>query len=102
MAKRSVVHHTGYGQAKHMVVADGAAATLIAIGNDRQLPENGWDVLDDYDAIIMGNPTYMGTVNWQFKKFADASSKPWPTQQCHGNVLWHARCRSDPQIQSLT
>ena len=32
------------------------------------------------DAIIMGSPTYMGSVSWQFKKFADASSKPWFTQ----------------------
>jgi NAD(P)H dehydrogenase (quinone) len=29
------------------------------------------------DAIVFGSPTYMGTVSWQFKKFADASSKPW-------------------------
>ena len=33
------------------------------------------------DAIIMGSPTYMGSVSWQFKKFADASSKPWFSQQ---------------------
>ena len=32
------------------------------------------------DAIIFGSPTYMGSVSWQFKKFADASSKPWYTQ----------------------
>jgi multimeric flavodoxin WrbA len=25
----------------------------------------------------MGSPTYMGSVSWQFKKFADASSKQW-------------------------
>ena len=36
--------------------------------------------LADYDAIIFGAPTYMGSVLWQFKKFADASSKPWYTQ----------------------
>jgi len=28
----------------------------------------------------MGSPTYMGSVSWQFKKFADASSKPWYAQ----------------------
>jgi multimeric flavodoxin WrbA len=32
------------------------------------------------DAIIFGSPTYMGSVTWQFKKFADASSKAWFTQ----------------------
>jgi multimeric flavodoxin WrbA len=29
---------------------------------------------------VFGSPTYMGTVSWQFKKFADASSKAWFTQ----------------------
>ena len=27
--------------------------------------------------IVFGAPTYMGGPSWQFKKFADASSKPW-------------------------
>ncbi|MEN9452273.1 MAG: hypothetical protein RLZZ369_1332, partial [Pseudomonadota bacterium] len=40
----------------------------------------GWETLAAADAIIMGAPTYMGSVPWQFKKFADASSKPWYTQ----------------------
>jgi len=26
---------------------------------------------------VFGSPTYMGGASWQFKKFADASSKPW-------------------------
>ena len=38
-------------------------------------------------AIIMGSPTYMGTVSWQFKKFADASSKPWFSQQWKDKVF---------------
>ena len=29
----------------------------------------------------------MGTVSWQFKKFADASSKPWFTQ-VNGRTSW--------------
>jgi len=32
------------------------------------------------DAIVFGAPTYMGGVSWQFKKFADASSRPWYAQ----------------------
>jgi multimeric flavodoxin WrbA len=34
-------------------------------------------VLAAADAIIFGSPTYMGGPSWQFKRFADASSKPW-------------------------
>ena len=29
------------------------------------------------EGIVFGSPTYMGGPSWQFKKFADASSKPW-------------------------
>ncbi|OGB86778.1 MAG: NADPH-dependent FMN reductase, partial [Burkholderiales bacterium RIFCSPLOWO2_12_FULL_67_210] len=53
----------------------------IAIDADGNLPEGGWETLAAADAIIMGSPTYMGSVSWQFKKFADASSKPWFSQQ---------------------
>jgi multimeric flavodoxin WrbA len=35
----------------------------------------------------MGSPTYMGSVSWQFKKFADASSKPWFTQAWKDKVF---------------
>ena len=37
------------------------------------------EALDAADAIIFGSPTYMGMASWQFKKFADATSKRWFT-----------------------
>ncbi|MFM2209701.1 MAG: hypothetical protein RIQ96_1344, partial [Pseudomonadota bacterium] len=79
MAKTVVVFHSGYGHTQRMAqaVAEGAQAQLIAIDADGNLPAGGWEALDAADAIIMGSPTYMGSVSWQFKKFADASSKPW-------------------------
>ena len=79
MANVVVIYHSGYGHTQRMAqsVADGAGAELIAIDADGNLPEGGWDSLLAADAIIMGSPTYMGSVSWQFKKFADASSKPW-------------------------
>jgi len=82
MAKVVVVYHSGYGHTQRMAqsVAQGADADLVAIDADGQLPQGGWEALDSADAIIMGSPTYMGSVSWQFKRFADASSKPWFTQ----------------------
>jgi multimeric flavodoxin WrbA len=62
-------------------VAQGAEAELLAIDADGNLPDSAWTSLNEADAIIMGSPTYMGSVSWQFKKFADASSKAWFTQQ---------------------
>jgi NAD(P)H dehydrogenase (quinone) len=82
MSKIAVVYHSGYGHTQRMAqaVAEGAGAELIAIDADGNLPEGGWDALAAAQAIIMGSPTYMGCVSWQFKKFADASSKAWFTQ----------------------
>lgn len=44
------------------------------------MSDSDWETLNKADAIIFGSPTYMGSVTWQFKKFADASSKAWFTQ----------------------
>jgi NAD(P)H dehydrogenase (quinone) len=89
MAKVAVVFHSGYGHTQRMAqaVAEGAGASLVAVDAEGNLPEGGWDTLNSSDAIIMGSPTYMGTVSWQFKKFADASSKPWFTQQWKDKVF---------------
>ncbi len=81
-SKIVIVFHSGYGHTKRMAeaVADGAKGTLLAIDAEGNLPEGGWEQLAAADAIVMGSPTYMGSVSWQFKKFADASSKVWFTQ----------------------
>ncbi|MEW6165696.1 MAG: flavodoxin family protein [Pseudomonadota bacterium] len=82
MSKIAVVFHSGYGHTLRMAqaVAAGAGAQLVPIDAEGNLPADGWDSLAAADAIIMGTPTYMGSVSWQFKKFADASSKPWFSQ----------------------
>jgi len=82
MTRIAVVFHSGYGHTLRLAlaVADGAGAELLAVDAEGNLPEGGWDSLNAADAVIMGSPTYMGTVSWQFKKFADASSKAWFTQ----------------------
>ena len=89
MSKIAVVYHSGYGHTQRMAqaVAEGAGAELIAIDAEGNLPEGGWDTLNAADAIIMGSPTYMGSVSWQFKKFADASSKPWYSQAWKDKVF---------------
>ncbi|GAB4213693.1 MAG: flavodoxin family protein [Rhodoferax sp.] len=82
MANIAVVFHSGYVHTLRMAqaVAEGAEADLVAIDAEGNLSEDGWATLNAADAIIMGSPTYMGSVSWQFKKFADASSKAWFTQ----------------------
>jgi NAD(P)H dehydrogenase (quinone) len=82
MTKVAVVFHSGYGHTLRLAqsVAEGAGAELVAIDADGNLPEGGWETLAAADAIIFGAPTYMANASWQFKKFADASSKVWFTQ----------------------
>ena len=89
MAKVVVVYHSGYGhtQKQAEAVAQGACAELVAIDAEGHLTEAQWAALSAADAIIMGSPTYMGSVSWQFKKFADASSRPWFSQQWKDKIF---------------
>mgnify|MGYP001756758971 CR=1 FL=1 len=82
MAKVVVVYHSGYGHTQRIAqeVAAGAGADLLPIDADGNLAEADWAALAAADAIIFGTPTYMGGPSWQFKKFADASSKAWFTR----------------------
>ena len=82
MSKTVVVYHSGYGHTQRVaqVVAEGANAQLVVIDADGNVSEADWQALDNAKAIIFGSPTYMGNVSWQFKKFADASSKRWFTR----------------------
>ena len=83
MSNVVVVYHSGYGHTQRLAqaVAAGAGAQLLAIDADGNLPAGGWEQLKAADAIVFGSPTYMGSVSWQFKKFADASSRQWFAQE---------------------
>lgn len=87
MTTVAIVYHSGYGHTKKQAEAvqagargADAQAELIAIDADGNLHDTAWATLNAADAIVFGSPTYMGSVSWQFKKFADASSKPWFSQ----------------------
>lgn len=83
MSKIVIVFHSGYGHTKKVAeaIAQTSGGTLLAIDAEGNLPEGGWEQLAAATTIVFGSPTYMGAPSWQFKKFADASSKPWFTQQ---------------------
>lgn len=84
MSSIVIVYHSGYGHthkiAEAVATGAGSTATLLPIDAEGNLPEGGWDLLNAAKTIVFGSPTYMGSVSWQFKKFADASSKAWFTQ----------------------
>lgn len=85
MTQLVVVYHSGYGHTRKQAeaVCAGAAtvadvqAALVAISAEGELTAAEWALVNAADAIVFGSPTYMGGASWQFKKFADASSKQW-------------------------
>lgn len=112
MAKIVVVYHSGYGHTKVVAehIAKGAQteaeAQLVAIDAEGNLAEADWSALDAADAIVFGAPTYMGNVSWQFKKFADASSKRWFerrwTDKVFGGFTNSASPNGDKQVALIT
>jgi len=98
--KVTILFHSGYGHTKRVaehvqkgVASNDVTAESIAIDSEGNLPDAAWQTLQDSDAIIFGTPTYMGGPSWQFKKFADASSKQWFT------MAWQARSPQGLPIQ---
>ena len=88
MTSVAIIYYSGYGHTVKLAEAiqagaasaAGTTATLYRIDANGDLPEDAWAAIGQADAVIYGSPTYMGGPAWQFKKFADASSKPWFTQ----------------------
>lgn len=110
MSKIAIVYHSGYGHtrrvAENVAAGAGANAELIAIDAEGNLPDGAWQTLAAADAIIFGAPTYMGNVSWQFKKFADATSKVWFTQgwkdKVFGGFTNSASFNGDKQVSLIT
>ncbi|WP_334127786.1 flavodoxin family protein [Sneathiella sp.] len=83
MTKVAILYFSGYGhtQKQAEAVAAGAAGVNSVTVSSVRIPESGditdadWETLLAADAIIYGSPTYMGGPAWQFKKFAEQTSK---------------------------
>ncbi len=103
-SKQVVIYHSGYGHTQRVAqfVAQGANAALIAIDADGNIADADWETLDAADAIIFGSPTYMGMASWQFKKFADASSKRWFTSAWKDKVAGGFTISASPSGDKLS
>jgi len=86
----AVVFHSAGGTTKELAksVMSGAASLdgvdvleVEILGSDiiegRYVNQDVLDSLDRVDAIVLGSPTYMGSVSAQFKAFADATGDKW-------------------------
>ncbi len=84
MSKIAIVYFSGYGhtakvaeEVRQGASTGGAEVSMHRINAEGELSEADWAALNTADTIVYGSPTYMGGPAWQFKKFADASAKPW-------------------------
>ena len=82
-----VVYHSAYGHtqkvAQYIVqgaTQAGADVTLMAAD------QVDWDLLDQTDIIVMGCPTYMGSLTSVLKQFMEASSKRWLARTWQGKI----------------
>ena len=73
-------------QAKHVQIGANSVKDVVAdLFKVDEIMDN-LEQLNDYDAIIFGSPTYMGSVSAPFKSFMDASAKLWFNQQWKNKV----------------
>lgn len=90
MKKVAIVYHSAHGHTKYiamhvaegMLAAQGIEADLLRAEDVAQAPQ----VLQDYDGIVFGSPTYLGGVSGAFKTFMDATGKMWRMQQLKGKL----------------
>lgn len=113
-----VIYHSGFGHTKAVAESvakgahrvEGTNVTLVNVDDlgrpneDHELgPE--WGVVHSADAIIMGCPTYMGTVSAEFKRFMDSSSVAWLTQSWRDKIaagFTNAGALSGDKLNTLT
>ncbi|MFW6387196.1 MAG: flavodoxin family protein [Thermodesulfobacteriota bacterium] len=89
MANIVIAYFSGYGHTARQAEAvyegclsvDGTRVELHRINDAGELSDKAMLDIEYAHAIIYGSPTYMGGPAWQFKKFADASSRPWAAQK---------------------
>lgn len=89
MPRIVIVYFSGYGHTAKQAEAVYEGCLSVAdthvdmhrIDAQGEVAEQAMLNMDNADAIIYGTPTYMGGPAWQFKKFADDSSKLWFAQK---------------------
>lgn len=93
MASVAIVYHSVTGSTAKLANAiasgvgkagvDAIELEIVSadIQNGRYQNEQLLARIDQADALIMGSPTFMGSVSAQFKAFADATSDLWTEQR---------------------
>ncbi len=104
----AVVYHSGYGHTKVLAEAVARGAGSVPGADVALIPvaeaEARAAEIDAADAIIFGEPTYMGSVSAPFKAFMDSSSKAWMGQAWKDKVaagFTNSASQSGDKLNSL-
>lgn len=82
-----IVYHSAYGHTAKVAqyIAQGALQADAEV-HVMSATDVDWDVLDRADIIVMGCPTYMGSLTSVLKQFMEASSKRWLARTWQGKI----------------
>ncbi|SFT75215.1 flavodoxin family protein [Sedimentitalea nanhaiensis] len=84
MPQIAIVHHTGYGHTLWLTKAVIEGVNRVDQASVIDVPvaeaEARMDEIDQADAIIMGCPTYMGSVSADMKRFMELTARKYQTQ----------------------
>lgn len=90
MKKIAIVYHSAHGHTKYiamhiaegMLAEPGVEADVLKAEDVTLSPQ----LLQDYDGIVFGSPTYLGGVSGTFKACMDATGKMWRAQALKGKL----------------
>ncbi|WP_421882199.1 flavodoxin family protein [Methylibium sp.] len=90
MQRLAIVYHSAHGHTQHIAthVAEGARGVITTEAHLLTADElvSRPDELLSYDGIVLGSPTYLGSVSGPFKSFMDATGRLWRTQRLKGKL----------------
>ncbi|OTG59614.1 flavodoxin [Acinetobacter sp. ANC 3903] len=83
----AIVYHSPYGHTAKVAsfITQGAKQTGIHV-HCMNIEQVDWEVLDQADAIMLGCPTYMGSITSGLKQFMEQSSKRWLARTWQGKI----------------
>ncbi|MCG2607682.1 flavodoxin family protein [Acinetobacter sp. SM34] len=83
----AIVYHSPYGHTAKVAsfITQGAKQAGIHV-HCMNIEQVDWEVLDQADAIMLGCPTYMGSITSGLKQFMEQSSKRWLARTWQGKI----------------
>ena len=83
----AIVYHSPYGHTEKVAQCIAQGVTQSGVKTHlMSIDTIDWDALDQADAIIMGCPTYMGSLTSNLKQFMEQSSKRWLARSWQGKL----------------